>query len=163
MQQDRLQDLIEPLVESIGYELVLLEFMPQGNAAILRLYIDRPGDAPGAGVTLGDCEVVSREVAAQLDVDDPIRTPYQLEVSSPGLDRPLTKPSHFSRFCGEKARVELTLPLNGQRRFVGRIAGASDQGVRLATDRGETELAFNAIARARLVPNYSIRTAEGES
>ena len=125
--------------------------------------LGRPGDAPGAGVTLGDCEVVSREVAAQLDVDDPIRTPYQLEVSSPGLDRPLTKPSHFTRFRGKKARVELTLPLNGQRRFVGRIAGASEQGVRLATDHGETELAFNAIARARLVPNYSIRTAEGES
>lgn len=158
MQQDRLTSLIEPLVESLGYELVLLEFSPQGNSALLRLYIDAE-----AGVTLGDCESVSREVAAMLDVEDPIRTPYQLEVSSPGLDRPLTKPSHFERFTGHKARVELTVPLNGQRRFVGRICGTAADAVRLAADKGEVDLAFAVIARARLVPDYSVKTAEGEA
>ncbi len=158
MLQDRLLTLIEPLVESLGYELVLLEFMAQGNAALLRLYVDAE-----QGVTLGDCEAVSREVAAMLDVDDPIRTAYQLEVSSPGLDRPLTKPGHFEKFTGEKARIELTAPINGQRRFVGRISRTTADSVWLASDRAETELAYAAIARARLVPNYSIRTAEGEA
>lgn len=158
MLQERLISLIEPLVESLGYELVLLEFSPQGNSALLRLYIDGSD-----GVTLGDCESVSREVAALLDVEDPIRTPYQLEVSSPGLDRPLTKSSHFERFAGCKARVELAVPLNGQRRFVGVIRETTPDSVRLAGDRGDVELAFSAIARARLVPDYSVKTAEGEA
>jgi ribosome maturation factor RimP len=89
--------------------------------------------------------------------------PYQLEVSSPGLDRPLTKPMHFERFTGRKARVEVETPINGQRRFVGVIAGIGPEVVRLAVDRGEVQLAFSAISRARLVPDYSSKTAEGEA
>ena len=158
MLQDRLTTLIEPLVESLGYELVLLDFSPQGRAALLRLYLDGPN-----GVTLGDCEIVSREVAALLDVEDPIKVAYQLEVSSPGLDRPLTKPSHFERFVGRKARVELATPLNTQRRFVGVIAGITRDALRLDSDKGEVQLAFSTIARARLVPDYSSKTAEGEA
>lgn len=156
--QERLTKLVEPLVESLGYELLLLEFSPQGRSSLLRLYLDAAG-----GVTLGDCESVSREIAALLDVEDPISVPYQLEVSSPGLDRPLTKPAHFERFAGRKARVELEVPLNGQRRFVGVIVGISGDAVRLMVDRGEVQLAFTAISRARLVPDYSSKTAEGES
>ena len=158
MLQDRLTRMLEPLVESLGYELLLLEFSPQGRSALLRLYLDAPG-----GVTLGDCEQVSREVAALLDVEDPINMPYQLEVSSPGLDRPLTKPVHFERFAGRKARIELETPLNGQRRFVGVIVGVGPEVVRLTADRGEVQLAFSAISRARLVPDYSSKTAEGEA
>ena len=158
MLQDRLTKILDPLVESLGYELLLLEFSPQGRSALLRLYVDGPG-----GVTLGDCEQVSREVAALLDVEDPIKTPYQLEVSSPGLDRPLTKPVHFERFTGRKARVELETPINGQRRFVGLILGVVPDAVRLTADRGEVQLAFSAISRARLVPDYSSKTAEGEA
>jgi ribosome maturation factor RimP len=126
------------------------------------MYLDAPG-----GVTLGDCEQVSREVAALLDVEDPISMPYQLEVSSPGLDRPLTKPVHFERFTGRKARVELETPINGQRRFLGVIAGVGPEVVRLSVDRGEVQLAFSAISRARLVPDYSSKhsstRAEGEA
>lgn len=158
MLQDRLKALIEPLVESLGYELVLLEFSPQMQSGLLRLYIDAAG-----GITLGDCESVSREVAAMLDVEDPIKTAYQLEVSSPGLDRPLTKVSHFERFCGRKARVELVVPKDGQRRFVGVIQSVGVDVVRLKVDRGEVELALPSIARARLVPDYTIKTAEGEA
>lgn len=158
MLQDRLISLIEPLVESLGYELVLLEFSPQGRSAVLRMYLDAPD-----GVTLGDCESVSREVAALLDVEDPVKTPFHLEVSSPGMDRPLTKPAHFERFNGRKAKVELAVPLNGQRRFVGTISGTSGEGVRLAVDKSEVELAFASISRARLVPDYSSKTAEGEA
>lgn len=158
MLQDRLISLIEPLVESLGYELVLLEFSPQGRSAVLRLYLDGP-----EGVNLGDCESVSREVAALLDVEDPVKTPFHLEVSSPGMDRPLTKPAHFERFNGRKAKVELAVPLNGQRRFVGTINGTSGEGVRLVVDKSEVELAFASIAKARLVPDYSSKTAEGEA
>lgn len=158
MLQDRLISLIEPLVESLGYELVLLEFSPQGRSAVLRLYLDGPN-----GVTLGDCESVSREVAALLDVEDPVKTPFHLEVSSPGMDRPLTKPAHFERFNGRKAKVELAVPLNGQRRFVGTIIGTSGEGVRLAVEKNEVELAYSSISRARLVPDYSSKTAEGEA
>ncbi len=158
MLQDRLISLIEPLVESLGYELVLLEFSPQGRSAVLRMYLDGPN-----GVTLGDCESVSREVAALLDVEDPVKTPFHLEVSSPGMDRPLTKPAHFERFNGRKAKVELAVPLNGQRRFVGTIIGTSGEGVRLAVEKNEVELAYSSISRARLVPDYSSKTAEGEA
>lgn len=158
MLQDRLISLMEPLVESLGYELVLLEFSPQGRSAVLRMYLDGPN-----GVTLGDCESVSREVAALLDVEDPVKTPFHLEVSSPGMDRPLTKPAHFERFNGRKAKVELAVPLNGQRRFVGTIIGTSGEGVRLAVEKNEVELAYSSISRARLVPDYSSKTAEGEA
>lgn len=158
MLQDRLISLIEPLVESLGYELVLLEFSPQGRSAVLRIFLDAPN-----GVTLGDCESVSREVSALLDVEDPVKTPFHLEVSSPGMDRPLTKPAHFERFNGRKAKVELAVPLNGQRRFVGTISGTSGECVRLAVDRSEVELAYSSILRARLVPDFSSKTAEGEA
>lgn len=149
MLQDRLKSLIEPLVESLGYELVLLDFSPQGRSSVLRLYIDAPD-----GVVLGDCQTVSREVAALLDVEDPIHSAYQLEVSSPGLDRPLTRREHFDRFAGQRAKIELSVPLNAQKRFQGSIKTTTEQSVLLETEQGEKELAFAAIERARLIPDY---------
>ena len=149
MLQDRLKSLIEPLVESLGYELVLLDFSPQARSATLRLFIDGP-----EGVDLSDCESVSREVAAMLDVDDPIHSQYQLEVSSPGLDRPLTRRAHFDRFTGERAKLELTVPLGGQKRFQGVIKSTTEESVVIATDQGDRELAFSTLERARLVPDY---------
>lgn len=149
MQEGRLTALLEPLVESLGYELLLLEFNPQGRSALLRLYLDGPD-----GVTLGDCEKVSREVAALLDVEDPISVPFNLEVSSPGLDRPLAKPVHYQRQIGQKARLELVVPVNGQRRFVGIIQGADEEKVTLAVAGGNVDLALSNVLRARLVPNF---------
>lgn len=149
MLRDRLQALLEPLLADLGYELVLLEFAPQSGSALLRLYIDSPG-----GITLEDCTRVSREVAAILDVEDPISTPYQLEVSSPGLDRPLTKPEHFERFAGADVKVQLLAPLNGRKRFTGRIQAASDEAVKLSTDLGVIDLAYSTIERARLIPDF---------
>tara|TARA_R110000850_G_scaffold91742_28_gene194885 strand:- start:826 stop:1368 length:543 start_codon:yes stop_codon:yes gene_type:complete len=152
--QDQLITLIEPLIESIGYELVLLEYLPQGRSATVRIYIDSED-----GVGLDDCSAVSREVAALLDVEDPVTVPYDLEVSSPGLDRPLAKPAHFERFVGCEAKVDLAVPLEGQRRFVGKICSTSADSVRLESARGEVELAYASIARARLVPDYSINNS----
>ena len=149
MLRDRLQELLEPVIEDLGYELVLLEFAPQTGSALLRLFIDSE-----EGVTLDDCATVSREVAGVLDVSDPITSAYQLEVSSPGLDRPLTKPQHFLRFMGEDARIQLLVPRNGRKRFSGRIDAATDNSVTLFTDLGVVELEYSTIERARLIPDF---------
>lgn len=146
---EHLQALLEPVVNALGYELVLLEFSPHKGSAGLRLYIDA-----AAGIRLEDCERVSREVAAALDVADPIRQSYRLEVSSPGLDRPLVKPEHFLRFRGARAKVQTLVPIGGRRRFQGVLTGAEADNVTLATDDGEVRLALADIERARLVPSY---------
>jgi ribosome maturation factor RimP len=147
---DKLVGMLEPLVESLGYELVLLEFNAHKGSALVRLFIDAVG-----GVTLGDCEKVSREVEGLLDVEDPIPQNYRLEVSSPGLDRPLVKPAHFERFAGALARVQLQAPRDGRRKFQGVLRGLRDQNVVLETaDAGTVELALGNIERARLVPDY---------
>jgi ribosome maturation factor RimP len=147
---DRLVGLLEPLVEALGYELVLLEFNAHRGSALVRLFIDAPG-----GITLGDCEKVSREVEGRLDVDDPIPQNYRLEVSSPGLDRPLVKPGHFERFAGSVARVQLNMPRDGRRKFEGVLRGLRSENVVLETaDAGTVELALGNIERARLVPDY---------
>ena len=149
--QDKLQALLEPLVESMGYELVLLEFSPHKGSAMVRLFIDAPG-----GITLGDCEKVSREVEGVLDVEDPIPQNYRLEVSSPGLDRPLVKPSHYERFVGSQVKVQLMAPkAGGRRKFAGVLKGLKDGQVVVETaDAGTVELALDQIERARLVPDY---------
>jgi len=148
--QDRLQAMLEPLVNTMGYELVLLEFSSHKGSAMVRLFIDAPG-----GITLGDCERVSREVEGVLDVEDPIPQNYRLEVSSPGLDRPLVKPAHFERFAGQVAKVQLIAPKAGRRKFQGLLKGLKDGQVVLKTvDAGTVELRLDEIERARLVPDY---------
>ncbi|MGH8029538.1 MAG: ribosome maturation factor RimP [Arenimonas sp.] len=142
--------MLEPLVETMGYELVLLEFSPHKGSGLVRLFIDAP-----AGVTLGDCERVSREVEGVLDVEDPIPQNYRLEVSSPGLDRPLVKPAHFERFTGSVAKVHLIAPKAGRRKFQGVLKGLKDGQVVLDTaDAGTVELRLDEIELARLVPDY---------
>lgn len=147
--QERLQQLLEPVIENLGYELVLLEYSPSTKNAMLRLYIDA-----AAGITLDDCERVSKEVSATLDVEDPIRTAYRLEVSSPGLDRPLVKPAHYQRFMGEQAKLQLIAPLNGRRRFIGFIRAVDDNTLKLETEEGLVDIPLADIERSRLVPDY---------
>jgi ribosome maturation factor RimP len=148
--QDKLQAMIEPLVESMGYELVLLEFSPHKGSAMVRLFIDAPG-----GITLGDCEKVSREVEGVLDVEDPIPQNYRLEVSSPGLDRPLVKPAHYERFAGSVAKLQLVAPRGNRRKFQGVLKGLKEGRVVLDTaDAGTVEFGLDEIERARLVPDY---------
>jgi ribosome maturation factor RimP len=155
--KERLTALIEPLVASLGYELLLLEFSPHKGAASLRLFIDAPD-----GVGLGDCERVSREVAATLDVEDPIPQSYQLEVSSPGLDRPLVKPEHFRRFRGEQVRIEMLAPVGGRRRFRGVLLEASDRDVVVQLPEGAVTLPLADIERARLVPEFDMKGSQKE-
>ena len=148
--QDKLVELLEPVVGNLGYELVLLEFNAHKGSGLVRLFIDAPG-----GITVGDCERVSREVEGILDVEDPIPQNYRLEVSSPGLDRPLVKPGHFERFAGQVARVQLAAPRAGRRKFQGVLRGMHDERVVVETpDAGTVELPLREIERARLVPDY---------
>ena len=149
MLRDRLIELLEPVVNAIGYEVVLLEFSPRDGSGMLRLFIDAPD-----GITLDDCEKVSREVAATLDVEDVISSAYRLEISSPGLDRPLVKPEHFHRFKGEIARIQTLAPVSGRRRFQGVLLGATDDEVTIETADGPITLPLADIDKAKLVPNF---------
>ena len=141
--------MLEPVVESLGYELVLLEYFPQRGGATLRLFIDSLG-----GITVKDCERVSREVSGLLDVEDPIPQGYRLEVSSPGMDRPLVKPEHFERFVGQDVAIKLAVPRDGQRRFSGRLLGFAKRAVSLQTEHGNVDFGLDEIERAQLVPHF---------
>ena len=153
--------LLVPTVQSLGLELLGAEYLPAPGGATLRLYIDVPaGAVPGDVVearTVGieDCEAVSREVSAQLDVADPISGHYTLEVSSPGVDRPLFTPTQFARFLGENAKVVLKLPQDGRRRLQGAITRVEGDNIVFDVDGNELPVAFDNIDKARLVPDWA--------
>ena len=154
-------NLLAPTVASLGVELLGAEYLPSPGSAVLRLYIDVPADqAVGEdgqprSVTIEDCEAVSREVSAQLDVEDPISGMYTLEVSSPGIDRPLFTLAHYERFAGENAKVGLKLPQDGRRRLQGRIVRVQGGDVVFDLDGNELVVAFGNIDKARLVPDWA--------
>jgi len=145
--RDRLIGLLEPLVEQLGFELVDVEANAGRGSGLLRIYLDS-----AAGVGVDDCERVSREVSALLDVEDPMPGAFTLEVSSPGLDRVLRKPAHFARFCGERMRVELAAARDGRRRYTGRLLAVGEDGIELEVDGETVAMNFAAIDRARLAP-----------
>jgi len=152
--------LLGPTVTSLGLELLGAEYLPSPGGAMLRLYIDVPADAAGEGgepraVTIEDCEAVSREVSAQLDVEDPISSHYTLEVSSPGIDRPLFGAAQFARFAGESAKVALRLPQDGRRRMQGRIARVEGENITFDVDGNEFVVRADSIEKARLVPDWA--------
>jgi ribosome maturation factor RimP len=143
--RERLIALIEPALARLGYELVELEYSAGRTSAVVRLFIDKP-----EGVGIEDCERVSREVAALLDVEDPIPNAYTLEVSSPGFDRVLRTPAHFGRFVGSRVFVELKAPREGRRRYTGTLLAVDETGIALEVDRQRVELPFVEIGKARL-------------
>jgi ribosome maturation factor RimP len=145
--RERLIVLIEPLLGRLGYELVELEYAAGRSSAVVRLFIDRP-----EGISIEDCEKVSRETAALLDVEDPIPTAYTLEVSSPGFDRVLRTPAHFARFVGERVFVELRAPRAGRRRYTGTLLTVNDSGITVEVDKQQVEVPFGEIGKARLAP-----------
>jgi len=151
----RLTAMLQPLVNDLGYEFVGLEYSSNPKNPVLVLYIDKP-----EGIAVEDCESVSREVAALLDVEDPIAGHYVLEVSSPGLDRPLFTPDQFARFEGEVARVTVFAPVSGRRKFKGRILGVEGDAIELDQDGVAVTLEHGNIAKARLVPDYERIFAE---
>lgn len=147
MTSEELSRLLEPTVERLGYELCDLELKLGGRDGIVRLFIDKPD-----GITLDDCETVSRQVSAVLDVEDPVPGNYALEVSSPGLDRRLKKPEHFQRFLGEDVRIKLRTPLDGRRNYRGALSAADNENVEVVVDGQTHTLPIERIETARLVP-----------
>ena len=161
--------LLSPTVESLGLELLGAEYLPAPGGATLRLYIDVPqdvavaepasaqapaGDSAPRMVTIEDCEAVSREVSAQLDVEDPITGNYTLEVSSPGVDRPLFTLGQFQRHLGESAKLVLRLPQDGRRRLQGPITRIDGERVVVLVDGVEMSVAFENIDKARVMPDW---------
>ena len=140
-------ELIEPTLHDMGFELVRV-LMSGGQRPTLQVMVERSDRGP---VTLDQCAEVSHAISALLDVADPLPGAYRLEVTSPGLDRPLVRRADFERFAGFEARLETELPLEGRRRFRGRMLGIADDQVRLALPEGETSIPFDAIKKAKLV------------
>lgn len=147
MSKQEIIRLLEPTIERLGYELTDIELKLGGRSGLLRIYIDKDD-----GADIDDCEVVSHQVSAILDVEDPIPGNYTLEVSSPGLDRTLTKPAHFRRFMGEDIKVKLRFPLDGRRNFRGALKSADDEVIEVEVDGESYRLALSTIESARLVP-----------
>ncbi|HMN45717.1 MAG TPA: ribosome maturation factor RimP [Povalibacter sp.] len=147
MLRDQLIELLQPVVVQLGYELWELEYAARSGGGLLRLYIDAP-----QGITLEDCERVSRAVSEAMDASDPIPGHYTLEVSSPGLDRVLRTAEHFARFSGERVKVETSAPVNGRKRFAGRLTGVSNGEIALDVDGSVVKLPIDGIHKARIAP-----------
>ncbi|MDE2305960.1 MAG: ribosome maturation factor RimP [Gammaproteobacteria bacterium] len=147
--REALMQMLEPTIEALHFELVDLEFAKSGRGGLLRLFIDRADRASGP-VTVDDCAVVSHAVSEVLDAADPIGGHYTLEVSSPGLDRVLRKPAHFAQVVGERVFVELKLPIDGRRRYLGRLSEVGADAIVVEVDGRECRLPFERIHKARL-------------
>ncbi len=143
---DQVEQLIEAPIESLGYELVGVEYIQGGPDAILRIYIDAE-----QGIGIEDCEKVSHQVSGVLDVEEPIRSAYVLEVSSPGFDRPLFKARDFERFEGAEAKISMKLPVQGRRNFTGVLQGFSEGEILIEVDGEVYALPLAKLAKARLV------------
>ncbi|MSP48396.1 MAG: ribosome maturation factor RimP [Alphaproteobacteria bacterium] len=142
-----MERLLQPSLDAMGYEVVRILIMGK-HKPTLQIMAERKD---GRAMTVEDCADISRQVSAVLDVEDPIRSSYTLEVSSPGLDRPLTRPKDFERFTGCEARLETRQPIDGRRRFTGRLLGIDGEVVKIKDEAGEVALPYGEIHKARLV------------
>lgn len=147
--EDQLTDLLRPAVEETGKVLWGLEFLSAGKHSVLRIFIDHEN-----GINVDDCAEVSRQVSAILDVEDPISTEYNLEVSSPGLDRPLFTKVQFEEVVGETIQAKLGVPLNGRRKFKGILEKIENDTLIVIVDGEEYQLVISNIDKANLVPNF---------
>jgi len=146
---EKLYEIITPVVEALGYELVGIEYVSQGRHSVLRIYIDSEN-----GINVDDCTSVSHQVSGVLDVEDPVKGAYNLEISSPGLDRPLFDEAHYERYAGQQVKVQLTTPLEGRRKFQGVLLGVKEGKVIISVDGAEYLLPFASIDKANLVPEF---------
>lgn len=145
----QLQSMLEPTVVALGYELWGLELVSQGRNTVLRIYIDKPD-----GINVDDCAQVSRHVSGVLDVEDPIAEHYTLEVSSPGMDRPLFTLEQFQRYVGEKVAVRLRVPFEGRRKFSGRLVAVEGDELVVQVDEDEYLLPVELVDKANIVPTF---------
>lgn len=145
----QLQELLEPSVTALGYEFWGLEYLAQGHSALLRIYIDAE-----QGINVDDCARVSRQVSAVLDVEDPIAGEYRLEVSSPGMDRPLFTIAQFAAAAGETIKLKLRMNYEGRRNFKGRLVGVEEEDVVILVDDHEYLFPVVDIEKANVVPRF---------
>lgn len=149
----KLKEPLERQLALLGFELVCLETAREGRDDILRLYIDHLAQGDDRGITLDDCVAANDGLVRWLDVEFPaLRESFGLEISSPGLERPLVKPGHFRRFLGRLCRIQALAPINGQKRFKGWIMDVSEEAVVLEEDGARKTVPFDAIQKARLAP-----------
>jgi ribosome maturation factor RimP len=149
---EEIERLIEPVLQEHGAELVMVEFVHEHGSWVLRLYVDKP-----LGVTLDDCATISEHVGRNLDATNLIQQAYALEVSSPGLYRPLRKEKDFQRFKGERAEIHMYAPINGRRNFKGIIEGVGDGNVQIKDVMDQVfSLPMSGIAKAKLDPEIKI-------
>jgi ribosome maturation factor RimP len=147
--EQKIADIARPIVEDEGFDLICVRIVGEGNSQNVQIMAENPETKK---IGLDECARVSKAVAAVLDVEDPINGAYRLEVSSPGIDRPLVREKDFEDYAGFEAKIEINMPNeNGQKRFRGRIKGIENSLVSLDTDAGEVEIPFNALAKAKLV------------
>ncbi|WP_101759207.1 ribosome maturation factor RimP [Oceanicoccus sp. KOV_DT_Chl] len=145
----QLTELVAPVAEALGVELWGVEYISQGKESIVRIYIDGPD-----GVNVDDCAKVSRQVSSVFDVEDPIMGEYTLEVSSPGMERPLFTLEQFGQYVGEKVKVRLRSPFDGRRNFAGQLTAVEGEDVVVAVDEDEYLLPFDLIDKANVVPTF---------
>jgi ribosome maturation factor RimP len=147
--QTHLWELFEPVVSGMGYELIEIEHFPNPKHGVLRLYIDKED-----GVNVEDCSSVSRQISALIDVEDPVSGQFNLEISSPGLDRPLRRVKDFQRFTGSLVKIKTVVPMDGQRNFKGRLLKADEEVLVIETDTEEISMPMSAVDKARVVPEF---------
>ena len=146
---EQLQALLAPVVDALGYECWGIEFVSQGRHSVLRIYIDHAN-----GILVDDCEKVSRQVSGVLDVEDPVTSEYTLEVSSPGMDRPLFTLEQYAKHVGEQVKIKLRGPFEGRRNFQGLLRGVEEQDVVLQVDGHEYLLPIDLIDKASIIPKF---------
>ncbi len=146
---EQLQSMLAPVVESLGYQCWGIEFISQGRHSLLRIYIDHE-----RGILVEDCEAVSRQASAVLDVEDPITSEYTLEVSSPGMDRPLFTLEQFAAHAGEQVKIKLRSPFDGRRNFQGLLRGVEAEDVVVLVDDHEFLLPVDLIDKANVIPRF---------
>ncbi|MCK5727741.1 MAG: ribosome maturation factor RimP [Methylococcales bacterium] len=149
---EHLINLIEPIVEGLGYECVGIDYNPHQHNALLRIYIDSE-----KGILVEDCTKVSHQISGAMDVEDPINSNYQLEVSSPGEDRPFFKIEQFERFVGSTVDINLFSPIENRRKIRGLIQKVEGDNLFLQDQRQPFEIPFTAMSKARLVPEYLLK------
>ena len=148
--EHKLTDMLRPAVEEVGKELLGIEYISAGNNSVLRIFIDHEN-----GIDVDDCAEVSRQVGAILDVEDPISSEFNLEVSSPGLDRPLFDIAHYQAVIGETIEAKLSIPLNGRRKFKGILVAIENDTLVVTVDGEDYDLVLSNILKANLVFNHS--------
>lgn len=152
----RVAEIVRPLVEKLGFVLVRLRY---GGGARKTLQI--MAERPDGGMEVEDCAEISRAVSAALDVEDPLDGSYSLEVSSPGIDRPLTRLSDFEAFAGRSAKIQLLNPVDGRIRFKGTVRGIAESRILLETPQGAVELPFDSLSSARLLMQDGLAAGRG--